>query len=368
MSTQNKCVIWGTALTNAIELANEDTRFHPNQGIKDLIHQRPFIYQNRPLFGNYIIYNPWAGGKYTLSRKTFSFVGGGRFSISEEERIRLSGYVAQENLNNKTPSIDAIMKGDDWLSNLPDIPDEEERAFMLLKSLKVLEPGLGEEIPSCIIQDRSVGGYRGVFTAPFLWAVSYCCNVTEFDFLLFDLKQKEFINASEPIDLPPIHPLQPIKEVHIRITPKGLRKIKNIQNRTPNQNSQQAFIAMWIDSSVDTVKTSIQKAIKEAGYKPLRIDDKSHNNKICDEILSEIKESRFIICDLTSESGKPRGSVYFEAGYAKGIGRDVIFTCNKALEKEMAFDIRQYPIIFWEKNNMEDFIKKLKDKIKGTIQ
>ncbi len=53
-------------------------------------------------------------------------------------------------------------------------------------------------------------------------------------------------------------------------------------------------------------KDGLEKGISAAGYKPLRIDTKEHANKICDEIISEIRRSRFLVADYTGH----RGGVY----------------------------------------------------------
>lgn len=87
-------------------------------------------------------------------------------------------------------------------------------------------------------------------------------------------------------------------------------------------------------------------------------------------------------CDLTSEEGKPRGSVYFEAGYAMGKDIPIIWTCRKEAIKdesqksqseqdkskiELAFDIRQYNCLVWEDSEKDDFIKELKNRIENAI-
>ena len=41
---------------------------------------------------------------------------------------------------------------------------------------------------------------------------------------------------------------------------------------------------MWIDPSMNRLKQNIEKAVRNAGYESLRIDDKKHNNKIDNEI------------------------------------------------------------------------------------
>lgn len=94
---------------------------------------------------------------------------------------------------------------------------------------------------------------------------------------------------------------------------------------------------------------------------------KEHSNKIDDEILVEINTSRFLVCDLTSEKEKPRGNVYFEAGYALGKNIPIIWTCKKAREKDISFDIRQYNCLFWEENNMDEFKTKLQYRIESII-
>jgi hypothetical protein len=109
--------------------------------------------------------------------------------------------------------------------------------------------------------------------------------------------------------------------------------------------SPQAFVAMWFDAGLaDAWESGLQKGIAAAGYKPLRIDTKEHANKICDEIISEIRRSRFVVADYTGQ----RGGVYYEAGYAAGRNLPVILTCRKDHMANLHFDIRQYNCIDWQ--------------------
>jgi len=41
------------------------------------------------------------------------------------------------------------------------------------------------------------------------------------------------------------------------------------------------------------------KAISEAGFKPHRVDQREYNDKIDDEIIVQIRRSRFIVADFT---------------------------------------------------------------------
>ncbi len=128
---------------------------------------------------------------------------------------------------------------------------------------------------------------------------------------------------------------------------------------------------MWFDASMnDVYEKGIEPAIKEAGYEPMRIDRKQHNNKIDDQIIDEIKYSRFLVADVTQDESGARGGVYYEAGFAHGLkdcGRkiEVIFTCRKDVIDEVHFNIRQYNHIIWE--TPEDLKERLVNRIAAVI-
>jgi hypothetical protein len=148
-----------------------------------------------------------------------------------------------------------------------------------------------------------------------------------------------------------------------------------------SRNVDQAFVAMWFSSELnEAYSKGIEPAIVEAGYRPMRIDAKDHNNKIDDEIIAEIRRSRFLIADFTcgvhelkeaNEHGKsksvsvPRGGVYFEAGFARGLGLEVIWTCREDMINHVHFDTRQFNHILWKDPN--DLRAKLSKRISATI-
>ena len=91
------------------------------------------------------------------------------------------------------------------------------------------------------------------------------------------------------------------------------------------------------------------------------MDLKEHNEKICDAIIAEIRKSKFVVTDFTGH----RGGVYFEAGYALGLGLPVIWTCSKDDLDGSNFDTRQYNHIVWESD--EELFEKLRRRIEATI-
>ena len=130
-----------------------------------------------------------------------------------------------------------------------------------------------------------------------------------------------------------------------RVTVDGYSYLEN-QRSAPV--SSQAFVAMWFDPSMEDAYTEgIKPAIQDAGYEPLRIDRVEHINKIDDEIIKELRRSRFVVADFTSDDKGARGSVYYEAGFAHGLGVPVIPTCRKDKIEVIHFDTRQYAHISW---------------------
>lgn len=127
---------------------------------------------------------------------------------------------------------------------------------------------------------------------------------------------------------------------------------------------KQAFVAMWFDESMKAAwETGFKPGIEnETDIKAMRVDLKEHNEKICDVIISEILKSSFLVADFTGN----RGGVYFEAGFAKGRGIPVIFTCQAGKwADELHFDTRQYNHIIWD--SPEDLRIKLQNRISATI-
>jgi len=144
-----------------------------------------------------------------------------------------------------------------------------------------------------------------------------------------------------------------------------LEELRAVQAR-----SEQAFVAMWFDDSMNEAwGKGFKPGIEDAGYKPLRIDFKQHNNKIDDEIIAEIRRSRFLVADFTSKPKEARGGVYYEAGFAHGLNIPVIFTCRKDIldSEDIHFDTRQFNHIEWQEEKLEDLREKLKNRIAATI-
>jgi len=134
------------------------------------------------------------------------------------------------------------------------------------------------------------------------------------------------------------------------------------------------FIASAFDKNdVDKIYEDVYAPIlKNLSIRPLRVDKVEHNDDIDDKIISLIEESDFCIADLTFA----RPSVYYEAGYACGRNKPVIYTIRKDHFKvtlddpngflRVHFDLRMKNIIPWSINDIA-FPQKLEKRIKKII-
>ncbi|WP_156381290.1 hypothetical protein [Aminobacter sp. DSM 101952] len=141
---------------------------------------------------------------------------------------------------------------------------------------------------------------------------------------------------------------------HLSLTFDGYAHLEKLRGTA--RDSLQAFVAMWFAPEVSAAYVEgIAPAIVDAGYRPMRIDQKEHNNKIDDEIIAEIRRSRFVVADFTcgligtegNTTAIPRGGVYYEAGFAQGLGIPVIWTCREDHIGHVHFDTRQFNHITW---------------------
>lgn len=215
----------------------------------------------------------------------------------------------------------------------------------------------------------------------------YCWNQTELARILKLLFEEGLISCTD--DRNP--------QNDASITAKGYQRIREI--RKPNRESNQCFVAMWFADEMDgAYEKAIKPAIEfrevgaaEPRFKALKISDKEHLNDINDEIIAQIRRSRFMVCDLTGY----RGGVYFEAGFAYGLSIDVIYTCRRDWTKEetlrdpdgkevktlrdskgqnisvqkegVHFDLAHRNRIEWDPDKLEEFRTKLENRIRATI-
>ena len=105
------------------------------------------------------------------------------------------------------------------------------------------------------------------------------------------------------------------------------------------------FVAMsFAGQEMDDVYSAIKDECIKLNLRPVRVDENVGSGFVIQEIKDLIERSEFIIFDLTKE----RPNVYYELGYAHGVGNeahDVLLLANK--DTQLHFDIAPLRVQFY---------------------
>ncbi len=130
-----------------------------------------------------------------------------------------------------------------------------------------------------------------------------------------------------------------ILPVIFSITYKGLNY--GVELQQSSAASTQCFVAMSFAADMQPYREAIKAVCREVGFQAMLIDEAHYDSDqtINEAMIVEIKKSRFCIADFTHQ----RQNVYFEAGFALGLGIPVIYTCHSGDMEDRHFDTRQFP-------------------------
>ncbi len=151
----------------------------------------------------------------------------------------------------------------------------------------------------------------------------------------------------------------------------GWRHIDELHKITFTGDS--AFVAMWFNDTTKEYREAVTTALQKCKYKPIIIDQENFNGFIMDHVTASIRQARFLIADFTCgpevDSGRDqkiqggvRGGVYWEAGFAYGLNKPVIHTCERDTQSKQRvhFDVDQYRTIFWTRDMLGGHIRDLR--------
>ena len=182
-------------------------------------------------------------------------------------------------------------------------------------------------------------------------------DATEANFVEIALKEAGYIDIYEAGD---------ISQMRCSLTPAGWVHVAELEAERPSSDSP-VFVAMWygdestIHEMNDLYEKPIEPAVVDAGYRVTRADIEPHNDFIMNQVLGDIRVAPFVIADFTGN----RNGVYFEAGFARGLGITVINTSKRSAFENAHFDTKQLNHLLWDEPS--ELRETLLQHIRGSI-
>ena len=102
------------------------------------------------------------------------------------------------------------------------------------------------------------------------------------------------------------------------------------------------FVIMPFDKKwADIYKFGIQQACEAVGAACERVDEQMFTENILERIYGQIRRATFVIAEMTGRNA----NVFYEAGYAHGVGKPLIFLTQST--DDIPFDLQHYPHIVY---------------------
>lgn len=253
------------------------------------------------------------------------------FPLPDNERYRFSYWCKQRELEGRAPPLLNSSTIAAIVAELPN-PPTHAKADALLRSLTLMHPVPGSEFKLDTLRQYPLAAAR---------------DDREMQFHINRLVARKYLQT------PP--------GSEYCITGEGWERAAEIA-ATSASASKTAFVAMhFVPEMLALAASAFKPAIIRAGFEPRLANDPTHNDQIDAHIVAELKACRFVVADVTGA----RTGVYFEAGYALGEKKPVIWTCKRDRKEDMHFDTRQYNHVLWE--DADDLKEQLYYRIVATI-
>lgn len=165
------------------------------------------------------------------------------------------------------------------------------------------------------------------------------------------------------------HSMVDLKHHWASLTLKGWQRFEELKRG--KASGTRAFMAMKFgESDLDKfLAKHFKPAVAQTGFTLQTVGDNRKAGLIDDKIRIDIRSARFLIADLTHGN---KGA-YWEAGYAEGLGKPVIYTCRADVFDDVQhpdrphFDTNHHLTVKWSESNPQQAMDDLKATIRATI-
>ena len=276
--------------------------------------------------GVLFVYSPRAGGVYGLTgewrRRGLSSPIDQLIGASKREKANLSHWIYCQNrtagllwplegmsewdredvmnlrmIDSKLLQQAPRLDHDTVLAQYERTPSALDRRLTLLRELL-----RQQDIPRSTDENklyRVCRDYEGLRAAAAAWETDTDSEAEEF----WEHLEKEGWVSSRPAVPAKLYSLEPEPDELLYSVPAicTLDARLWVEEHTRRESlSQQGFIAMWFDEAIrKKISPAIEGVIQDAGYTPLLIIRDLRTHSIPDQIVHQLRQSRFVVADLT---------------------------------------------------------------------
>ena len=131
--------------------------------------------------------------------------------------------------------------------------------------------------------------------------------------------------------------------------------------------SKIGFIALKFGDTVldPFLRDVIKPGVRALGYELIDLRDVSQAGIIDNILRAQIRDSAFVIVDLTHDNS----GAYWEAGYAEGLGKPVVYICERSKfdDRKTHFDTNHCTTVIWNLDEPGDFVEQLNATIRRAL-
>lgn len=149
----------------------------------------------------------------------------------------------------------------------------------------------------------------------------------------------------------------------IDLTLRGWERYE--QEKRGRRSSFYGFIALKFNDPIldPFLHNTIKPATAELGYELIDMRDVAQPGLIDNIMREKIRDAAFVLVDLTHDNS----GAYWEAGYAEGLGKPVLYLCEgtKFREKKTHFDTNHLTTVTWGDGKSDETFA---DELRATLR
>lgn len=178
--------------------------------------------------------------------------------------------------------------------------------------------------------------------------------------LVFELRDHGLVKLMDATDS------SGVNAGYVRLTLSGWERYE--AERAGELAGNYGFIALKFgDAVLDPFLADVIKpSVRTLGFELRDMRDSARAGVIDNLLRSEIRNAAFILIDLTHENA----GAYWEAGYAEGLGKPVLYLCErkKFEERKTHFDTNHCTTVLWDPEASEAFQRDLVATLQRSLE